>query len=72
MSLPIYEPAPRHSRDAHAVTWNVRAAVSRAVRIVRPAIKEGYEIALTMAGALAVLAAGLALDAWIWIPRSGH
>jgi hypothetical protein len=72
MSLPIYELAPRHGRDAHAITWDVRAAVTRAFRIVRPAIKEGYEIALTMAGALAILAAALALDAWIWVPSSGH
>lgn len=72
MSLPIYELAPRHGQDAHAITRNVRAAVTRALRIVRPAIKEGYEIALTTAGALAILAAALALDAWIWIPRPGH
>ena len=72
MSLPIYELAPRHGRDAHAIPWNVRAAVTRALRIVRPVIKKGYEIALTMAGALAVLAAALALDAWTWVPSSGH
>jgi hypothetical protein len=72
MSLPICELAPRHSRDTPAITRNVRAAVTRALRIVRRAIKEGYEVALTMAGALAILAAGLALDAWIWVPRSGQ
>jgi hypothetical protein len=72
MSLPIYELSPRRNRDACAITWNVRTAVTRAFRNVRPAIREGYEIALTMAGALALLAAGLALDAWIWVPSSGH
>jgi hypothetical protein len=72
MSLPICERAPRHGRDAHTVTWNVHAAVTRAFRIVGPAIKEGCEIALTLAGTLAIVAAGLALDAWIWIPRSGQ
>jgi hypothetical protein len=50
----------------------VRAAVTGAIRVAASTIKEGREIALTMAGALAILVASLALDAWIWVPRSGH
>jgi hypothetical protein len=72
MSLPICERTPRHRRDAHTATRNIHAAVTRAFRNVGPAIREGCEIALMLAGPLAVMAAGLALDAWIWIPRSGH
>jgi hypothetical protein len=72
MSLPIHERALPHGRDAHAVRWNVRAAVTGAIRVAASTIKEGREIALTMAGALAILVASLALDAWIWVPRSGH
>jgi hypothetical protein len=50
----------------------MRAAVTRAIHVAAAAVKEGREIALTMAGALAILVASLALDAWIWVPRSGH
>jgi hypothetical protein len=72
MSLRIRERAPRPGRHAHTATWNIHAAVTRAFRNVGPAVREGCEIALTLAGTLAVVAAGLALDAWIWVPRSGH
>jgi hypothetical protein len=61
----------RQSR-AHAPKREVRATFSRAVRMVTPAVKEGCEIVLTMAGPLAPVVASLALDAWIWVPRSGH
>ena len=71
MSLPIYRRTLRHSR-AHPSKWNVRATVARAVRMVAPAIKEGWEIVLTIAGLLALVVANLALDVWIWVPRSGH
>jgi hypothetical protein len=54
------------------MTRNIHAAVTRAFRIVGPAVRESCVIALTLAGPLAVMAAGLALDAWIWVPRSGH
>jgi hypothetical protein len=54
------------------MTWNVPAAVSRVLRIVGSAVKEGFEIALTMAGMIVIVVAGLALDVWIWVPRSGH
>jgi hypothetical protein len=57
---------------AHASKWNVRAAVALSFRMVAPAVKEGCEIALTMAGLLALVVASLALDVWIWVPRSGH
>jgi hypothetical protein len=72
MSLPIHERALPHGRGAHAVKWNVRAAVTRAIHAAAAAIKEGSEIALTLAGALAIMVASLALNAWIWVPRSGH
>jgi hypothetical protein len=71
MSLLIHGRTLRHSR-AHAPKWNVRAAITRAARMVAPAIKEACEIALTMAGLLALVAASLALDVWIWVPRAGH
>jgi hypothetical protein len=73
MSLLIYERALQHSRNADAVKWNVRAAVTGAVRVVAPAIiKEGCEIAATLAGMLAIVLASLALDVWIWVPRLGR
>jgi hypothetical protein len=71
MSLPSNGRAPPHGRNA-AVKWGVRAAVIRAIHAAAAAIKEAREIALTMAGALAIMVASLALDAWIWVPRSGH
>jgi hypothetical protein len=72
MSLPIYGRTPRHGRDALAVKWTACAIVKRAARGAVPAIKEGCEVVLTMAGMLAIVAASLALDVWIWVPRSGH
>ena len=71
MSLLISGRTLRHSR-AHAPQWNVRATVTLAVRMIAPAVKEGCEIMLTMAGLLALVVASLALDVWIWVPRSGH
>jgi hypothetical protein len=72
LSLLIYERALQHSRNADAVKWNVRAAVTGAVRVVAPAIKEGCEIVATIAGVLAIVLASLALDVWIWVPRLGR
>jgi hypothetical protein len=72
VSLLIYERTLRPGRDAHAAKWNFRAAVARAIRIAAPAIKEGWEIVLTMAGLLVIVVASLALDVWIWVPRLGH
>jgi len=72
MSPLIYERALRQSRNADAVKWNVRAAVTGAVRFVAPAIKEGCEIVATIAGMLAIVLACLALDVWIWVPRLGR
>jgi hypothetical protein len=72
VSLLIYERTLRHGPDAHAVRWNFRAAIMRAIRFAAPAIKEGWEIALTMAGLLAIVVASLALDMWIWVPRLGQ
>jgi hypothetical protein len=71
MSLLINGRTLRHSR-ARAPKWNVRATFARAVRMVTPAVKEGCEIVLTMAGLLALVVASLALDVWIWVPRPGH
>ena len=51
---------------------NVRAAVTRAACLAAPAIKETREIVVTTAGMLAIVVASLALDVWIWVPRSGH
>ncbi len=72
MSLSIHERAFRHGRNAQAMTWNVPAAVTRVIRVAGAAVKEGFEIALTMAGVIVIVVAGLALDVWIWVPRSGH
>jgi hypothetical protein len=72
MSFPIYGGTLRCGRDAHAVRRNLRATVASAARGVAPAIKEALEIVLTMAGMFAIVAASLALDVWIWVPRSGH
>jgi hypothetical protein len=72
MSLLIYGRALQHSRDVQALNRSVRATVRRAARVAASVIKEGREIVLTIAGLLAILVAGLALDAWIWIPRLGH
>jgi|HubBroStandDraft_6_1064221.scaffolds.fasta_scaffold624839_1 hypothetical protein len=71
MSL-IYKRSLQHSRNADAVKWNVRAAVTGAVRVVAPAIKEGCEIVATIAGMFAIVLASLALDVWIWVPRLGR
>jgi hypothetical protein len=73
MSLPIcYGRAPRQGRDADALKPNVRAKVAHAARGAAPAFKEALAIALTIGGMLAIAAASLALDVWIWVPRSGH
>ena len=73
MSQPIcYGHAPRQGRDADALKWNVRARVARAARRAAPAIREALAVVLTIAGMLTIVAASLALDMWIWIPRSGH
>ena len=69
MSLLNYERALRHSRNADAVKWNARAAVTGAVRVVAPAIKQGCEIVATIAAMLAIVLACLALDVWICVPR---
>jgi hypothetical protein len=71
MSLLMYG-APRNSRNANAMRSNVRAAVTRAACLAAPAIKETREIVVTIAGMLAIVVASLALDVWIWVPRSGH
>ena len=71
MSLLINGQTLRHSR-AHAPKWDVRATVALVARAVAPAVKEGCEIVLTMAGLLALVVASLALDVWIWVPRPGH
>jgi hypothetical protein len=72
MSILIYSPTPRHSRDDRAGRRYIRAAATRAARASASAFKEGQEIALTLAGALIIMAAFLALDVWIWVPRLGH
>jgi hypothetical protein len=72
MSPLIYERALQQSRNADAVKRNVRAAVTGAVRVVAPAIKEGCEIVATIAGTLAIVLASLALDVWIWVARLGR
>jgi hypothetical protein len=69
MSPLIYERALQHSRNADAVKRTVRAAVTGAVRVVAPAIKEGCEIVATIAAMVAIVLASLALDVWICVPR---
>jgi hypothetical protein len=72
MSIAIYDLAPGGGRDADAERRYICPAVTRAVRALASAINEGREVVLTMAGALAITVAFLALDAWIWIPGVGH
>jgi PGF-CTERM motif len=70
MSLLTYARTPQLARDA--ARWNTRAAVTRATRLAAAAIKQGFEIVLTVAGMLAIVLASLALDVWILIPRPDH
>jgi hypothetical protein len=72
MSPLNYERAFQHDRNADPVKWDVRAAVTGAIRVVGPAIKEGYEIVATIAGMAIIVLASLALDVWIWVPRLGR
>ena len=46
-----------------------RSAVTRAVKAASPVIKEVCEVAIALAGSLAVMIALVALDVWIWLPR---
>jgi hypothetical protein len=52
--------------------WNVHATVARSVRVAASAVKESCEIMVTLAGMLAIVVAGLALDVWLWVPRLGR
>ena len=72
MSVPIYGGTPGHSREAHAPSRNVHPIVARAAHVAASAAKESREIALTLAGTLVIVAAGLAPDAWFWVPRLGQ
>jgi hypothetical protein len=62
----------RDGRSAYTANWSVRAIVARAARVAAASIKEGREIVVAIAGTLAIVVGGLALDVWIWIPRLGH
>jgi len=70
MSLSTYAPTPQLNRDA--AKWNAHATVMRATRLAAPVIIQGFEIVLTVAGMLAIVLTGLAMDVWICVPRPGH
>ncbi len=72
MSLMIYGQAPPDRRDVPALNWNLRATVTHGARIAAQSVKEASAIICTMVGLLAILAASMALDVWIWVPRLGH
>jgi hypothetical protein len=72
MSTLIYSAISGHSRSDRAARRYFRAAATRAARASASAFKEAREIALTLAGALVITVAVLALDVWIWVPRLGH
>jgi hypothetical protein len=71
MLLVTHGRALEHSGIADAVKSNAHA-VTRAARVVAPAVKESREIMVAVAGMVAIVVASLALDVWIWVPRSGH
>jgi hypothetical protein len=71
MSLLIHGRTLAHSR-APAAKWTVRATAARAARMVASVVQEGWQIVLTMAALLVLVSASLALDVWIWVPRSDH
>ena len=56
---------PKPARDEGVF----RFAVTRIVKAAPPAIKEGCQVAFTLAGFLAVMIALAALDVWIWLPH---
>jgi hypothetical protein len=72
MSIAIYSRPCGRSRDDDAQRRYIRAAVKRTIAASASAIKEGYEVILTITGALFMMVAILALDVWIWVPRLGH
>jgi hypothetical protein len=72
MSTAVYGTALQQGRDARAVTRRVRSAAARAGRATASVLREGREIVLTLAAALGVMVAVLALDVWIWVPQLGH
>jgi len=72
MTLLIFEQAARCSRDARASKWNVRATVALVARVAAHSVKEVSAIVCAIAGLLVIVAASLALDVWIWVPRLGH
>jgi hypothetical protein len=72
MSIAIYSKTRGRSRDDDAERRYIRAAVKRTIGASASAINEGYEVILTITGALVMMVAVLALDAWIWVPRLGH
>jgi hypothetical protein len=71
MSLLTYGRTRRHS-PAPAPKWNAHATAARAIGMIASALREVWEIVLTMAGLLALLVASLTLDVWIWVPRLDH
>ena len=56
---------PKPARDEGVF----RSAVTRAVRVATPAIKQGCKVAFVLAGLLAIMIGLAALDVWIWIPH---
>ena len=50
----------------------LRAAAVRRVRGVAPAIKEACKVVLTITCLFVIVAASVAFDVWVWVPRSIH
>ena len=69
MTLAIFknvEVRPVQTQGARAF----RAAAVSIVRAVAPAIKEVRKVVLTITVLFAIMAASVAFDVWIWVPRS--
>jgi hypothetical protein len=62
------EVLPVHTRGARAL----RVAAVRRFWGVAPAIKEGCKVVLTITCLFVILAASVAFDVWVWVPRSIH
>jgi len=49
-----------------------RASAVRRLRAAAPVLKEGGKVVFTITCLFVIMAASVAFDVWIWVPRSIH
>ena len=68
LAFPDVEVLPVQTRGARAF----RATAVRRLRAAAPVIKEGGKVVFTITVLFVIMAASIAFDVWIWVPRSIH